>query len=254
MATTANTRTWIRLAYGVYAWAVLIFCVVPVTAACLLVPGLDRRRRIARRGAEVVFGMIGSPVAVHGSFPDLTPRPVVVANHASYLDGIILTAVLPPEYTFLIKWEMNSVPIAGYVLRRLGSEFVDRSNSTERHRSARRLVEATLHGHAIAVFPEGTFDTKPGLKPFHIGAFRAAFRAGVAIVPIVIEGSRQKLVADTWLPVPGPLSVTICAAIPPGRARNANELVRLTRKRMLAVLDEPDLGDIVAAGGGDAGP
>lgn len=253
MASTANTPRWIRFAYGIYAWAILILCAAIVTACCLLTPGLSGRRRIARRGAALVFRLIGSPVSVSGSIPDLTPRPVIIANHASYLDGIILTAVLPPQYTFLIKREMNSVPVAGLMLRLLGSEFVDRSRSSQRHRTGRRLVTAAMQGHAIAVFPEGTFDEKPGLRPFHIGAFRAAHKAGLAILPVVIHGSREKLVSDTWLPVPGPLSVTICPMIPSGSAQDAHELLRLARASMLPVLGEPDLGDMVAGNGGDDG-
>ncbi len=56
---------------------------------------------------------------------------VVVANHASYLDGVVMTAALPPRFGFVIKREMESVPLAGALLRRLGSEFVERFN---RHR------------------------------------------------------------------------------------------------------------------------
>jgi len=236
----------IAILYGAYAWLILLFVATPVAAACLALPGVERRRRVARWGAAAVLRLIGSPVRVSG-IPIAEPRSsIVVANHSSYLDGIILTAVLPPEYTFLIKSEMMAVPIAGFVLRRLGSEFVDRANQQQRHRSARRLVDAARSGHALAVFPEGTFDERPGLKPFQMGAFRAAYRNGLAVVPVVIHGARAKLPGDTWLPRPGPLAVEICAPAVTGNHADAHDLMRAVRATMLDRLDEPDLAGAAA--------
>jgi len=253
----ATARLWSRRIYSAYAWFILLFAIVPVAAACLLLPGLDRRRTVARWGASLFFRLIGSPIDVRGEPPGARDRAVVIANHQSYLDGMILTAVLPPHYTFLIKGEMVRVPIAGFVLSRLGSEFVDRSSPHRRQRSARRLVKAARHGQALAVFPEGTFDAEPGLKPFHLGAFRAAFRAGLPIVPIVIKGARAKLPSDIWMPRPGPVSVEFRPRIEAADCADEGELMRATRRAILATLGEPDLdapspedrGETVSAAG-----
>lgn len=237
---TASASGPLRLLYGLYAWLVLLLVVVLVSF-CLLLPGLRRRRAAARWGAATVFRLIGSPVEVRGRLPTDDDVAVVVANHQSYLDGIILTAVLPPQYTFLIKGEMARVPLASFVLRRLGSEFVDRASSRQRHRSARRLVQAARGGSALAVFPEGTFDGEPGLKPFHLGAFRAAWQAGLPIAPVVITGARQKLPSDIWLPRPGPLAVEFCPIITSSAFADQLSLVRATRAAILQHLGEPDL-------------
>jgi len=237
---TASASGLLRLLYGLYAWLVLLLVVVLV-AVCLLLPGLERRRAVARWGAATVFRLIGSPVEVRGRVPTNEDVAVVVANHQSYLDGIILTAVLPPQYTFLIKGEMVRVPLASFVLRRLGSEFVDRASSRQRHRSARRLVQAARAGRALAVFPEGTFDGEPGLKPFHHGAFRAAWQAGLPIAPVVITGARDKLPEGTWLPRPGPLAVEFCPIVASGDFADQGALVRVTRDAILQRLGEPDL-------------
>jgi 1-acyl-sn-glycerol-3-phosphate acyltransferase len=222
---------------------VLLFVAVPVAAGCLLLPGLKRRRAVARWGAATVLKMIGSGVELRGEPLTDNDTAIVVANHQSYLDGIILTAVLPPQYTFLIKGEMVRVPIAGFVLSRLGSQFVDREDANHRHRSARRLVQAARQGDALAVFPEGTFDSEPGLKPFRMGAFRAAWRAGRPIAPIVITGARWKLPADSWLPRPGPLAVEFRPKIPATEHRNELSMMQAVRRAILERLDEPDLDD-----------
>ena len=241
MVRTAHFQSIFRIAYGLYAWIVLLAVTVPVAIGLLVTPGLSRRRRIAKSGASAVFRLIGSRVHLHGDSRLLEENPLVVANHSSYLDGIILTAALPPQYTFLIKHEMKAVPIAGFVLTRLGSEFVNRSDRSKRHQSARRLIDGALTGNAIAIFPEGTFDAKPGLKPFHPGALRIAYRADRTVIPVAITGARAKLPADAWLPRPGSLSVRLCEPVPAGSVASLDELTEAARRHMLNHLDEPDL-------------
>lgn len=231
----------IRLTYGIYAWIALTACVVPALILLVFTPSRVARRQVARWGARSFFLLIGSPVRLEGA--DQLPRSpsVVVANHASYLDGIILTAALPPSFTFLIKHEMATFPFAGFLLRRIGSEFVDREKSTHRNRAARRLLKAAGRGDSLAFFPEGTFDDAPGLRPFQLGAFSSAARAKLPVVPIVIVGSRAKLPSGSWLCSPGSLSVRICAPIDPMACGSAPGLLQAARRAMLEWLGEPDL-------------
>jgi 1-acyl-sn-glycerol-3-phosphate acyltransferase len=236
------SRDLVRACYGSYAWLALAAIALPVCVLLAVTPGVQRRRRIARNGSRLFFAAIGSPVRVEGSAIEPHYPCVVVANHASYLDGIILTAALPAGFTYLIKQQMASVPIVGFILRRLGSAFVDRSDVKDRYRIARTLVSQARRGDALGFFPEGMFDESPGLKPFQLGAFSAAARARLPVVPVVIYGARHKLPAGRVLAAPGPLRIRICNAVhttpddPSARA-----LMQLTRRAMLVHLDEPDL-------------
>jgi 1-acyl-sn-glycerol-3-phosphate acyltransferase len=232
----------LHFAYGCYAWLALLAVVIPLCVFLAVLPGLDRRRRLARRAAQLFLAAIGSPVRAQGGGIEPHYPCVVVANHSSYLDGIILTAALPANFTYLIKYEMSRVPIAGFLLRRLGSAFVDRDDRHDRHRTARTLYTLATRGSALGFFPEGTFDESPGLKPFHLGAFSAAARAKLPVVPVVIRGARWKLPSGRFLPRPGPLQVHVCDAV--GRlasSSTAQALMAETRRAMLAHLDEPDL-------------
>lgn len=218
----------------------LLAIVAGLCVVLTVTPGLRRRRRSARAAARLFFLAIGSPVRIDDR---LLPEGicVVVANHASYLDGLILTAALPPNFTFLIKQEMAGTPIAGFVLNRLGSRFVNRADPSHRRRTVRRLVASAANGEALALFPEGTFDAVPGLKPFQLGAFAAASRAKLPVVPAVIVGSRAKLPAGCLLPAPGTLTVRICEPLAPERYASARGLMRAARRRILEHLPEPDL-------------
>ncbi|HET8696799.1 MAG TPA: lysophospholipid acyltransferase family protein, partial [Gammaproteobacteria bacterium] len=219
-------RSLIRVCYGCYAWLALLAAVIPSCLLLAVTPGVERRRRVARAGARFFFLAIGSPVRVEGEPIEAHYPCVVVANHASYLDGIILTAALPAGFTYLIKQEMVRVPIAGFILRRLGSAFVNRDDLLDRKRSARRLMEAAVRGEALGFFPEGTFDAAPGLRPFQSGAFAAAVRAKLPVVPVVIYGARHKLPANRALPAPGPLRVRVCRPVSPHEHPSARALLK----------------------------
>ena len=232
----------VHFAYGCYAWVALLTIVIPLCVLLAIMPGVDRRRRLARAAARLFLFAIGSPVRAEGSAIEPHYPCVVVANHSSYLDGIILTAALPPGFTYLIKHQMSRVPIAGFLLRRLGSAFVDRDDRRDRHRTARALYSLATRGSALGFFPEGTFDKSPGLKAFHLGAFSAAARAKLPVVPVVIHGARWKLPSGGLLPRPGPLRVHVCEAVRlPPAAPSAQALMVKTRRAMLEHLDEPDL-------------
>jgi 1-acyl-sn-glycerol-3-phosphate acyltransferase len=231
----------VHTGYGCYAWLALLVIVVPTCIVLAATPGLHRRRRVARGAARLFFAAIGSPIRVEGGPVEPHYPCVVVANHASYLDGIILTAALPPGFTYLIKQQMTRVPIAGFVLRRLGSAFVDRGDRGDRHRTARAMLTLAAQGSALGFFPEGTFDASPGLKPFQLGAFSAAARANLPVVPIVIHGARQKLPAGRFLPAPGPLRVRILSPVRAPEQVSARDLLAETRRAMLDHLGEPDL-------------
>jgi 1-acyl-sn-glycerol-3-phosphate acyltransferase len=232
----------LHFAYGCYAWVALLVIVIPLCVALAVMPGVERRRHLAGSAARLFFISIGSPVRVDGSAIEPHYPCVVVANHSSYLDGIILTAALPAGFTYLIKYQMSRVPMAGFILRRLGSAFVDRDDRHDRHRTARALHTLATRGSALGFFPEGTFDKAPGLKAFHLGAFSAAARAKLPVVPVVIHGARWKLPAGGFLPRPGPLRVHVCDAVRlPLGGPTAHALMAETRRAMLAHLNEPDL-------------
>ena len=158
---------------------------------------------------------------------------VLVANHSSYLDGVVMAAALPPRFSFVIKREATDMPVMGFLLRRIGSEFVDRHSAGGRQRGARRVMKRAEQGHSLVFFPEGTFDSAVGLKRFHIGAFVAAARGGVPLVPAVILGARRSMPNGAIVPMPGTIRVEILPSIE-GVGREPDELRDAARDAMLA--------------------
>jgi 1-acyl-sn-glycerol-3-phosphate acyltransferase len=229
-------------AYGVCALAVFSLLFVLATLLALVVPRLDWRRALTHRLAGLALPVLGVRLVVQG-LERLPPGScIVVANHASYLDGIVMKAALPPRFSFVIKREAASMPVAGFLLRRIGSEFVDRHSEGGRRRDAMRVLRRAEEGAALVFFPEGTFDELPGLKRFHIGAFAAAVRGGMPLVPVVIHGARRALPNRALIVRPGRVRVEILAPIEvPATPHATEELRRASRAAILSRLDEPDL-------------
>lgn len=203
-----------------------------------IVPGVQRRRGIARFGARFIFWATGMSPQLHQAelLPDTTA--IVVANHASYLDGILMTAALPSRFAFVIKKEVTTVPIVHFLLRRIGSHFVNRTDAKQGALDARQILRSANAKVSLGFFPEGTFRLEPGLGHFKPGAFRIAARSNLPVIPAVIQGSRQVLPDKRFLPWPGKLTVTLTKAI---RSDDAGHLSAQSRRQILALLDEPDL-------------
>jgi 1-acyl-sn-glycerol-3-phosphate acyltransferase len=231
-------------AFGVYTWTAFLLLALATVLLLAVLPGLRARRRLVRASARCFFASCGIRVRLRD--PALLPAGacVVVANHASYLDGVVLTAALPASFSFVIKQEIRKLPLVHLFLRRIGSEFVERFDQRRGAADARRLLKAAANGSALAFFPEGTLSQERGLGRFHSGAFLTAARAGLPVVPVLIRGARTVLPAGARLPRPGgSIDVRICAPVC-AESANAGAARRLrdqVRRSMLDELGEPDL-------------
>jgi 1-acyl-sn-glycerol-3-phosphate acyltransferase len=192
----------------------------------LLVPGARSRRRVAGVGARLFLRCTSISLRVEG-LERLPQAPcVVVANHASYIDGVVAVAALPPDFAFVIKKEMVTVPLAGTLLRRLGSEFVERFNRHEGASDARRVLRRAAEGQSMVFFPEGTFTENRQIGEFQRGAFAAAARAGLPVVAVAIHGTREALPPGSLRLRRGPLKVQILEVLQgPDARERSRELI-----------------------------
>lgn len=239
----------LRLVFSVYAGLVFLIFGLAALALALVLPALAVRRAAARHLARALLACAGMPLAVRGLQHLPSGQCVIVANHASYLDGPVFTAVLPARFAFVIKREMATVPLAGMFLHRIGAHFVDRFNRRRGAADALRVLRSAARGDSLMFFPEGTFTPKPGLLRFHSGAFTTAVRAGCPVVPAVVRGTRVALSPRGELPRPARIEVELLEPINPPSAAPAHASALLrdqARAAILAALGEPDLGSHVA--------
>lgn len=231
--------------WGIWAWLCFIGACLFALIVALFVPGRHRRQRLVAFAAKMVFVLAGVKVTVRGLDNLPTDSCVVVANHASYIDGPLLNGYLPARFGFVIKGEMRNIPVVHFLLRRSGSKFVERKETVGSSRDARQLVKAAQGGESLGFFPEGTFVLERGVGRFRPGAFVAAIKGDMPVVPVAILGSREMMPARRLLPRPADLVIDILPAFAPGDDAYASsrKLAEASRQCIIAAVGEPDLLD-----------
>ncbi len=223
----------VQKAYNAYAIALFLGLASVTLVVNLFVPGLRRRRQVAGAFSRAFLKWAGIPFTVE-SIERLPDVPcVVVANHASYIDGIIAAAALPSDFAFVIKKEMVNVPLASLLLRRLGSDFVERFNRHKGASDTRRVLRVAATGQSLVFFPEGTFDERRQINRFLGGAFATAQRSGMPVVAVAIHGTRDLLPPGGLMFYRRPIRFEILDVLEADGARQRS------RELIAAALSEP---------------
>ncbi len=223
-AARGTARSWAsrsaRAAYTVHAAAVAGGTLALAWAGVVVLPGSRQARwRRGRRLVRAALRALGIRLRVSG-LPHLEGAGpcVLVANHASYLDGPLLFAALPAPVGYVVKGELEGNVFLAPLLRALGVEFVHRLDHERSVADVASLTDRLKRGDALGFFPEGTLHRMPGLLPFRLGAFSVAAEAQASVVPVTIVGSRSALRDGQWIPRPGTVSVRIASPIAPAGA------------------------------------
>jgi acyl carrier protein len=205
------------LLYAGYAWAVVFMVAIPTWTLVALARRPDFGRRVCHYAARLLGRLLGIRIDVSGLSNLPRTQHLVASNHGSYIDAILLAAVLPPQlrYVFVAKREFARQRIARLFLRGIEAAFVERSDAKQGVEDVAAVEEAVRKGALPLFFPEGTFDRQPGLRDFRMGAFLVAARTGMPIVPLGIRGARSILRDGTWFPRWRPAALAIGTAIAP---------------------------------------
>jgi len=234
-------RNPLRLLWGLWVFLLVVPAVVLAGLAILLLPGLRARRAAAGAVCRAWFLLCGLPVRRSGIERLPAAGCIIVANHASYLDGPLLFACLPPHFGFVIKKEASRAPVLGLLLQRLGHHFVERNNRHEGAGDTRRILRALERGEAVAFFPEGTFSPDHGIGRFHGGAFALAARTGLPVAPVSVRGTRDVLGGTRRWPQWARITVEVLEPLPArkGSGDAATELRDAARAAIATACREP---------------
>lgn len=168
---------------------------------------------------------------------------ILIVNHESWFDVLVLAAHLPVTYRFVGKKELVSVPLFGPAWLACGHIAIDRSDRESAIRSLEHAGELLRrHGGVIIMFPEGTRSTDGDLLPFKKGAFVLALKLGVPIIPVGIAGSRQVMRKHGFRVRSGTIRVQVGEPIPVA-GLDENDRDRLM-ERTRTVVDRLRKGDL----------
>lgn len=140
----------------------------------------------ARLWAKALLTMIGLKVTPHELSRDLySTNHLLVSNHQSYLDIIIIASIFPT--LFIAKTEVSRWPLLGWLARLGGTIFVNRGDARSSVGCAYRVSRTLRDGVSVQVFPESTTSDGSAVLPFKGLFFASAIRAKAPILPLTIK-------------------------------------------------------------------
>jgi 1-acyl-sn-glycerol-3-phosphate acyltransferase len=225
-------RRGVEVLYGIYFAVLFIVGIIPACAGVLVFRDHRAAGRYTSAALKVLFFLAGVRVRVVGKEYMNTPGAKIYAsNHTSYFDVLPLMMGLGVPYRFVAKSEVHNMPFIGIFLRKMGHLSFVRTDSGSR-RDAVDQIESTLReADSVFVFPEGTFVSEEGVRPFQLGAFNAAVATGVPIIPVSLAGTRRFLRDGTYLPRPTSITITLSPPLQPkafdADSSDWHEVVRL---------------------------
>ena len=250
----AGMKRGLEILYGLYFGVVFFLWIVPTWVMVQFIKDYKKAGRFTSSALKVLFALIGCKVRVVGKEYLETPGAKIYAsNHTSYFDVLPLMLGLGVPYRFVAKMEVGNMPFIGTFLSQMGHLKFDRTSPESRLRQAQEMEELLRQGESVFVFPEGTFTGEDGVRPFQLGAFKAAVATGAPIIPVSLAGTRRFLRDGTYLPRPTDVTITLSTPIYPSTAASAensadssgwHELIRLrdsTREAIVRHAGEPIL-------------
>jgi 1-acyl-sn-glycerol-3-phosphate acyltransferase len=236
--------------YSAYAWLLFAGFFLVIWVLMLIIPRSSWRYKFMHLGTKILIQLGGLSPKVKGleNFPKDEPY-IIVSNHCSYIDSLIMLAVLPFKMRIVAKSELLNNFVMRVLLRRIRTEFVDRFDKQKGIEESQRFVKTVHSDWPLLFFPEGTLTRMTGLLPFHMGAFLAAAESGVCVLPIAIKGTRSTLRDESLLLHQVPITVNIGKPITVDSTdnekqdiwKNAIYLRNESRDFILRYCGEPDL-------------
>src|SRR6185295_28294 len=126
-------------------------------------------------------------IALHSSGTPRQGATLIVSNHVSWLDILVINAVHPVR--FVSKAEVRHWPLLGWLVACAGTLFIERERRRDALRVVHQVAAALRAGEIVALFPEGTTSDGNGVLPFHANLLQAALSAHAPMQPIALRYS-----------------------------------------------------------------
>jgi 1-acyl-sn-glycerol-3-phosphate acyltransferase len=197
-----------RIWFYTLASVPVILLFIPLAVLLLVPNGYRYVFWIARNiwAPMVLFGS-GFWIKKLNAFPPEGKSYMIIANHSSYMDIMLMFRMRKTPFVFVGKKELVSIPIFGYLYKR-AAIMVDRSSSKSRFAVYERAQKVIEKGYSVCIFPEKEYlDESILLNPFKKGAFKLALEHELPILPLVFLDCKRKHPWYTTHGYPGSLRV-----------------------------------------------
>ena len=217
---------------------------VPAIFAALLPPRGDWFLLFARGWARTLLAIAG--ISVRVLHPERLERGrsfVIVSNHESFCDILVLLANLPMQVRFLAKRSVFRVPVLGWSIAAAGFVPVDREDRSRGTETVDAALRRLSGGRSLVIFPEETRTRTGDLLPFKRGAAHLALKSGLPVLPVALAGTYRVLKRGSFVITPGVVAMAVGEPIEvAGQTLRERETVtRAARDRVQALRAEAQL-------------
>ena len=153
---------------------------------------------------------------------------LVVANHQSFFDAVLLSLPLDRSLTLLARDTLFPLPVVGSLLRGLGSIPLSRDSAGTA--SMRQILDQMGRGYLCGLFPEGTRTPDGTIRDLKPGFVTLIRRSDVPVYPVGIAGAFESWPRSAKFPRPGRVRVVFGEPFRPAGGRDA--VLGETRARM----------------------
>jgi 1-acyl-sn-glycerol-3-phosphate acyltransferase len=137
-----------------------------------------------REWSRQMLAIMGVTLVVRGTPPAGGPV-LLVANHISWLDILVMDAAHPAR--FVSKSDIKHWPVLGALITGAGTLYIERASRRDAMRVVHQMAAALTAGDTLAVFPEGTTHDGRTLLPFHANLIQAAISAHAPVLPVALQ-------------------------------------------------------------------
>ena len=115
---------------------------------------------------------------------------VLVCNHVSYVDAVVIAACVPRPVRFVMDHRIFATPLLGFIFRTMRTIPIAsaKEDATLKERAFAQVREALANGEVVGIFPEGRLTDSGELKPFRPGIERIVAETPVPVVPLALQG------------------------------------------------------------------
>lgn len=223
---TALSSLW-RAVKGISGNVAVLIPIPFLSALAILLIACGKKMAadsVARAWMRLLRGAHGITYMVHGDqqLANIS-RAIIVSNHQSFLDIILLSLILPHRCIFVSKKKLGNIPVWGTALRALGHILVDPDGAYKGGALVKNVKRSLKEADEvfIVIFPEGIRTSNGTIGPFRSGFVVLAQQCDLPVLPIAIEGAYEVLPMGSYMPRQGMIQIRVLDAVkaPDGRGQ-----------------------------------
>jgi 1-acyl-sn-glycerol-3-phosphate acyltransferase len=235
--------------YQLYGWLILlplsviftlVFAGLTVIASILVNPHFASRIFGVAWAKSVAFITPISVTVDGGANAQRGRSYVVVSNHQSLYDILVVYGWLALDLKWVMKEELRKMPGIGFGCKAAGHIFVDRKNPKRARLAIQEAIARLGDGIGILFFAEGTRSMDGRLLPFKTGAFRTAIEQQLPVLPVTVLGTKEVLPNKTLSLFPGRTRMVVhpCIETKDMNTKQISELMESTRTAIASALPQ----------------